>query len=217
MDGLLIDSERHMWTPCMQRACNNQGKYMTDEFHNSIMGLDIFKAKERLHQEFGEDFDTERFYNEVKQYNAERNETIVIPLMKGAKELLDYCKDNGIKMAIGTSTEHNAALKVLERTGILEYFDRVVGGDEVSAGKPAPDIYLKAHDAFPDIPKEETIVFEDGNVGSIAALDGGFRLVIVPDLAILSDYVLENAFAVIEDLGKMIDIIKKENERTPSI
>ena len=50
-----------------------------------------------------------------------------------------------------------------------------------------------------------------------AALAAGMRLVLVPDLAYLSDDLKNRAFKVIEDLSKIIDVIKEENERATSI
>ena len=215
MDGLLIDSERHMWTPSMAKAANEQGQTMTDEFHRTFMGMNLDSVGLKLKQEYGQDFDSDLFFKRCIEINSEIMKN-GIPLMKGARQLLDFLHENGIYVCIGTTTARKGTTEILTADGILDDFDGIVCGDEIENGKPAPDIYLKCLSLF-DVDKSEALIFEDGQAGGEAAIAAGMRLVLVPDLAQLSEDLRSKAFMVIEDLSKIIDVIKEENERTTSV
>ena len=216
MDGLLIDSERFMWKISMKKACANQNIPMNDELHSRLMGMSENRVKEILKKEFGPEFDYKKYRADMNESNSEIAEKGTIPLMKGTRELMDYCHENDIKMAIATTTRHEQALKILNRIGIDQEFDFLVGGDEVEKGKPAPDIFLKALDHF-GYEKNEALVFEDGHSGARAAISSGMRLVLVPDLAALSDEDLTQAYRVLNRIDEIIEDIKNENFKSSMI
>lgn len=59
-----------------------------------------------------------------------------------------------------------------------------MGGSDphIKRGKPAPDIYLRTAELFPDHPKpEKCLVFEDAPMGVSAAIAAGMQVVAVPD------------------------------------
>lgn len=215
MDGLLIDSERQMWIPSMAQSALEQGKILTDEFHSRLMGINYRDTVQMLLDEFGEDFNVELFYERTLAINDEIMKN-GIPLMKGAIELLEYCKQKGIKTCIGTSTPRKNTLAILKADNILDYFDDIVCGDEVKNGKPNPEIYEKCFGKF-NFEKSEAIVFEDASSGAKAAIGAGLRLVLVPDLAYLNDEIKATAFKVIDNLSMIIDTIEEENEGTISV
>jgi beta-phosphoglucomutase len=85
--------------------------------------------------------------------------------------------------AIGTVTEKAFALYLLEKTKLLNEFDlkNIVSLEDVSATKPAPDIYiLTAHRL--GIESKEQLIFEDSLVGAKAALAAGSKVIIIPTL-----------------------------------
>ena len=131
----------------MDIACNEQGQIITDEFHGSLMGLNRNDSRKRIQEEFGPNFDIDLFYKRVGEINNEIMKK-GIPLMKGAKELLDFCKSQEIKTCIGTSTPRANALALLKANNLLEYFDCLVCGDEISKGKPDPEIYITCFNKY---------------------------------------------------------------------
>ena len=204
-----------MWTVSMTQAMSERGLILTDEFHKTIMGMTLDNAGPLIKNEYGQDFDIEKFFDRVKEINREIIKKGV-PLKKGARELLNYLHRNNIKTCIGTSTTKEEAIPLLEADNLLEDFNEVVCGDEVNNGKPAPDIYLKCFNKF-DFKKTEAFILEDANAGAKAAIASGIRLILVPDLSDIEEPVKNKAYKVVDDLSKVIDIIKEENERTISI
>lgn len=207
MDGLLIDSERCMWSISMAIAAKNQDFTLSPELHNSFRGLNFASVGEILRNEFGPKFNYDLFTKDMN-YN---NQSIIeagIPLRPGVIELLDYLKQHNIKTCIGTTTPRKTADKILNVIGITHYFNEIVCGDEITNGKPDPEIYLTCLAKFDGISKDEAIVFEDGQAGGLAALAAGIKLVLVPDLAILSDDIKAKAYKVIDNIKQIIPTIE---------
>ena len=64
-------------------------------------------------------------------------------------------------------------MEALKTEGV---FAAIVSGDDVTRGKPAPDIFLKAAERI-GLPPEECVVFEDAPAGVEAARSAGMRVV----------------------------------------
>ena len=75
---------------------------------------------------------------------------------------------------------------------------------------------MKAIQHF-DIDINEALVFEDGHNGALAAKNGNCRLVLVEDLAYLDDDDKKYALLHTDNIINVIDLIRKENERTISV
>ena len=84
----------------------------------------------------------------------------------------------GIPMAVASSSRRQALDRKLEIVGLDRYFDVVVGGDEVNAGKPAPDVFLEAALRL-DVDPASCLVVEDSEHGAAAGVAAGMRTVMV--------------------------------------
>ena len=208
MDGLLIDSERGMWLVNEKRSIEELGFVFSYELITSLAGASVQEYKKRITKYYGKEFDVEKYYQMVYDYNQVMIDNNEITLMKGSIELLEFLKANNIKVRIATSTPKHIALQILNNLKLTNYFEKIITGDQVENGKPAPDIYNLA---IGDTNKDNTLIFEDGHNGSRAAIASGANLIIVPDIAMLTDEDKKEAFKVIESLDKAINIIKEIN------
>lgn len=84
--------------------------------------------------------------------------------------------DAGVPCAIASSTDRANIDCVLDRIGFRRFFTAIVSGDEVTHGKPSPDIFLKAAAKLGNLP---ALVFEDALVGIEAAHRADMRVVAV--------------------------------------
>lgn len=82
----------------------------------------------------------------------------------------------GVPLAVATSTQRDLAMRRLHRFGLAERFDAIVTGDEVTNGKPAPDIFLRAAEALGTSPGA-CVAIEDSVVGVEAAERAGMTVV----------------------------------------
>lgn len=103
-----------------------------------------------------------------------------VPLKDGAREFVEYCRENGIRLGIATSNSRQLVENVMSVHGILDYFDTIVTGCDVEKGKPAPDVYLEAARQCRVAP-ERCLVFEDIIPGIMAGKAAGMKVCAVAD------------------------------------
>ncbi|MDR3228235.1 MAG: HAD family phosphatase [Puniceicoccales bacterium] len=104
-------------------------------------------------------------------------ETGLEPL-PGARELLAGLRAAGIPRAVGSSS-HRANIDLSIRLlGLEGLFDGIVTSEDVSVGKPDPEVFLKAA-ASVGCEAGRGVVFEDALAGVEAGLAGGFRVIAV--------------------------------------
>ena len=84
----------------------------------------------------------------------------------------------GGKTAIASTARKANLMNVVNYLGIGEMFDLIYAGVDVKRGKPSPEIYLKAMDAL-GVKVDETLIFEDSQVGIDAARASGAQYMIV--------------------------------------
>lgn len=99
-------------------------------------------------------------------------------LLPGVAELLEGFAARGCPQAVGSSAPLGNLDLLLGVTNIRRYFAAVVTGDDVTRGKPDPEVFLTAA-AKLGVPPERCVVFEDAVAGVEAARAGGMRCVAV--------------------------------------
>ncbi len=216
MDGLLLDSERQVYLKNGMEVSKELGKEIDQYFLTTLMGGSWITYKNRIEEEYKQYFSIDDYWRLLWERIQYTIDNVAIPLRPGAKEILDFCKKEGIAIAIATSTLRENALKCLKNAGLYDYIDFIIAADQVKETKPNPEIFLKAIEHF-DVPKNEAIIFEDGHNGAKAAINGNCRFIVVPDLAALMKEDLEKADLVAKDLFEAIAFIKEENERTTGV
>jgi len=117
-------------------------------------------------------------------------------------ELLEHVKRIQIPVAVATSTRSTHALDRLAKAGLLDYFEFVVGGDQVKNSKPNPEIYLTATEKLQCDPKN-CLAFEDSENGVRAALGAGLRVIQVPDLVVPSAEVVALGHTILASLSEV--------------
>ena len=103
-----------------------------------------------------------------------------VPLKPGIAEFLEGCKKQGILLGIATSNARELVDNILAVHGIKDYFKAIVTGSEVTKGKPAPDIYLKAAEELGAEPGD-CLVFEDLLAGLASGRNAGMTVCAVAD------------------------------------
>jgi len=179
MDGLLIDSERQFFKSFLQTCAEFDLSNMEQVFYDCI-GLRSADSAVVLQKALGHLVDLAAF-NAAWDDRAEQQRSKNIPLKSGAQELLSLLQRAGIPRVVATSTRRQHALHHLQKAGIYDLLTHVVGGDQVSLGKPEPEIYLKAA-ATAGFDAQDCAAFEDNDPGTLAAVRSGATTVQVPDL-----------------------------------
>lgn len=90
-----------------------------------------------------------------------------IKLFPNIRTILSRLRDEGITMAIATGKEGVRARSILSRLELLDYFDCVLGGDEVKMAKPDPESILTLLETLQSDP-DETLFVGDAVADMIA-------------------------------------------------
>lgn len=172
LDGVLIDTE-----PLYLKACNlliqREGAAAITEAENNttLLGTTVEETWRRiinlrsLTQPL--EYFLERYDGAVRQVLQE--DLVVQP---GVLALLAAAKNRGLPVAVASSSLRTWIDLKLKAIGLQDTFDVVLGGDQVTNGKPEPDIYLQAAQGL-GIPPAECIVIEDSPTGIAAAVAAG--------------------------------------------
>lgn len=178
LDGTLVDS-MWMWEKIDIEYLGRYGISLPEDLQREIEGMSFsetavyFKERFQLQESLEEIKDT---WNEM----AYEKYTKEVRLKQGVKELLSYCKAQGIFMAIATSNSRHLVESTVSALEIEDYFNYIVTACEVKKGKPAPDVYLMAASKLGVDPKD-CLVFEDIVMGIQAGKGAGMEVCAVED------------------------------------
>ena len=99
-----------------------------------------------------------------------------IPILKGMREFLHSLKIEKIPCVIGTSTEKENLSLAFSQLNIGHYFEGSICSEDVSQGKPDPEVFIKAAKIIEQKP-ENCVVLEDSTHGIEAAKTGGMKAI----------------------------------------
>lgn len=209
MDGLLIDSEsvsRVAW----EKAAAEFGYEVTDELFSKMLGITLPDLRNLLATHFGANFPFDRVRERRLVLGDAHIEKFGLKLKPGALESVEYLREKAIFYGLATSTYRAKAEIKLALTSFPYSFDAMVCGDEVSLGKPNPEIFFKVAEELHVKPKD-CLVLEDSLAGIQAARTANMHAVFVPDLGSaaskevknLANGVLNSLFEVSEYLESL--------------
>lgn len=206
MDGVLIDTERHLFD-CWQQAAKEFGYTLKKEQLLGIRSLAAEFAVPHFQSLFGESFDYHAVRSRRKELMSAYIQEHGIEKKPCVDELLDYLHAKGYKTAVATATDPVRAEQYLSSIGILEKFDQIVCATTVPHGKPMPDVYLYACEQIGEKP-EHCLAIEDSDNGALSAHRAGCHVVMVPDLAAPLPETAQFLTAVAPDLSQVIPVLE---------
>lgn len=205
LDGTLIDTEK-IYRIIWPKAVAQMGYVFTDEQFLSLRSMGRPFAPQRFKEWYGEEFD----YNEARRIRKGFFDSYVaehgIQVKNGAVELLTFLRARGIITAIATATDINRAKEYLDRTGLAEYFDRLISATMVDEGKPSPKVYRYACEQLGLEPAECAAV-EDAPNGILSASRAGLNVIMVPDLTEPDDELSGRLFARVNSLDEIMGLM----------
>ncbi|SDS48817.1 HAD family phosphatase [Opitutus sp. GAS368] len=180
LDGTLIASEG-IYRDAWRQAARELGIALTDEVYARLIGLNRHDTIIKLAEMWSGREQAESFVD-LSQHHYD---TMVAKqghaLRPGVRSLLDHLARQKMPLAVATSSARQLALDTLAAAKLTDYFQVVVGGDEIARGKPGPEIYLEAAARLGCNPTS-CVAFEDSVNGATAALWAGMTVVLVPEL-----------------------------------
>ena len=206
MDGLMIDSERVTFE-CYQEILKGMNLTMDEEFYKTLLGKPLKGIYQRFYDVYGNDFPIEDVIKDVHALMAKRFETEGVPIKTGLKSLLEYLKENNYKTIVATSSNRDRVDTILSQAQITDYFDDSICGDEVTKGKPSPEVFLKSCQKL-GVNVDEAIVLEDSEAGIQASYDAGIKVICIPDMKYPEKQYEEKTFKILKDLNDVTEYLK---------
>jgi beta-phosphoglucomutase len=187
LDGVIVDTAKYHYLAWQKIAAELNIEFTHE--HNELLkgvsrvrSLDIIlelgkvtasqEAKDRWLVQKNEDY---------LSYLVDMDASEILP---GVFEILKFLKENNQPIALGSASKN--ARPILEKTGLLSYFDAVVDGNDVTNAKPDPEVFLMAAKLL-NIKPEDSIVFEDSVAGVQAANIGNMTSIGIGEASTLHE------------------------------
>ncbi|MGA9944789.1 MAG: HAD family phosphatase [Candidatus Cybelea sp.] len=178
LDGTLIESEQ-VWRDVRHEYVNAHGGRWHDNAQSTMIGMRTQEWARYMHDELNVNLAPAAIAKQVVEAVTARLKDV--PILPGANEALERIARD-FRLGLATSAALPVANSVLSKTGWNELFAVVVSADEVSRGKPAPDVYRRAVELLHAEPSR-TAAVEDSENGIRSAYYAGLAVVAIPNHA----------------------------------
>ncbi len=130
-----------------------------------------------------------------------------VKLLPGVLEILEYLKNNHIKIALASSSPKDSVKAILDFFDLWGYFNVVLTADDVSKAKPDPEIFLRAKEK---LGCNSCIVVEDSLYGVIAGKKAGCKVYAVLTGVGKRKDLEKYADKVFRDLNDLLSFLKQQ-------
>ena len=178
LDVTLVDS-MWMWGAIDVEYLGKFGLTCPPDLQKAIEGMSFSETAAYFKKRFALEASLEEIKADWISMSIEKYRSQVPP-KPGTEAFLSWAAKQNIKMAVCTSNGREMVDAVLSSLNLARYFDCIITGCEVAAGKPSPDIYLEAARRMKVSP-EECAVFEDVPAGILAGKRAGMEVFAVED------------------------------------
>ena len=177
LDGLMFNTE-DIYLKVGSEVLRRRNKEFTPELVDAMMGLRPAQAIARMIQWHGLTDTVEQIEKESRAIFTPFLETHLEP-MPGLFPLLKAIEAADMPKAIATSSSRRFVEEVLGRFELIDRFAFILSAEDVTHGKPDPEIYQLAAKRF-GVSAREMLVLEDSQTGLTAAIGSGACAVAVP-------------------------------------
>ncbi len=202
LDGVIVFTDKFHYQ-AWKKMADGMGIYFDETINNRLRGVSRMDSLEIILERYeGEPLSRSEKEALAEEKNASYRELLATmtpaDVTDEVRAALKELRDRGYKLAIGSSSKN--ARFILEKVELLDAFDAISDGNNITNSKPDPEVFLKAAEYLGEKP-EECIVVEDAYAGVDAAKAGGMRAAAIGDAASYekADYKLD----VFEDLLKI--------------
>ncbi|WP_298949207.1 beta-phosphoglucomutase [uncultured Polaribacter sp.] len=186
LDGVIVDTAKYHYL-AWKKLANTLGFEFTKEQNELFKGVSRKRCLEIL-LEIGnreatqKEFDTWMIEKNIDylEYIENMDASEILP---DVPKVLQYLKENKIPIALGSASKN--AQPILEKVGLLHYFDAIVDGNNVTKAKPDPEVFLLAAKQL-GADAKNCIVFEDAVAGIEAANTANMISIGIGDKNVLS-------------------------------
>ncbi|HLA57070.1 MAG TPA: beta-phosphoglucomutase [Flavobacterium sp.] len=187
LDGVIVDTAKYHFL-AWQKISDELGIEFTPEHNEQLKGvsrvrsLDIILDLGKINASQDDKNIWLRQKNEdylAYIHNMQEDE-----ILEGVLNILRFLKEKNQLIGLGSASKN--ARPILEKVNIIDYFDAIVDGNDVTNAKPDPEVFLQAAKLLHARP-ENSIVFEDSVAGIQAANIANMTSVGIGEASILRE------------------------------
>lgn len=178
LDGVIVFTDKFHYL-AWKKMADEMGIYFDEEINNRLRGVSRMASLEIILEQYeGEPLSDERklelttYKNNI--YREYLSTMSPADVTDEVRETLAELRARGNKLALGSSSKN--AKYILERVGLLDAFDAISDGTNITHSKPDPEVFLKAAE-FLGMDPSDCAVIEDAEAGIDAAKAGGFTAI----------------------------------------
>ncbi len=177
MDGLLFDTEKLYWQ-VGDRILQRRGRRFCPDLQQRMMGRIGVACMQEMVDFHSLSDSPEQLLEESDMLYGHLLSADLRP-MPGLSEWIDRLVQAGLPFGLATSSRRKFVDVILARTAWSDALSFVLTGDDVTHGKPHPEMYLRAAQCL-GIEPAEMLVLEDSGNGCAAAVSAGAFVVAIP-------------------------------------
>ena len=179
LDGVLVTTDEYHYR-AWKKLADEENIYFDRAINSRLRGVSRMESLDIILEK-----SDKKYTQEQKQARADRKNNYYKQLingltekdvLNGVEENLTELKRSGIKIAVGSSSKNTPM--ILEKTGLLKYFDAVADGNDIKKSKPDPEVFLKAAEKL-GVKPCDCLVVEDADAGIEAGKRAGMKTLAV--------------------------------------
>lgn len=176
MDGVIVDSEPVHYD-IETSVMTELGISITEKEYHAYVGRTAMDMWTDLIDRFKLDISVEEVIQKSRaMYHHRLHYTDQPHAIDGTVALIKGLHEMGKKLVLASSSTLENIHLVIGKHQLSQYFDQIVGGDEVTCGKPDPEIFNLAATRVKTLPSQ-CLVIEDSRNGVAAAKAAGMRCI----------------------------------------
>lgn len=180
MDGVLIDSEE-TWSRVRAAVVARHGGHWTEQDQRNVMGDNSRQWSAYIKRTWHVPLSEEEIFHEVLATMIATYEREGLTVLPGAREAVAALGAR-YPLAVASSSPRELIAVALRVAGFDGAFPITISSDDVTHGKPAPDVYLLAAERL-GVPATQCAAIEDSSNGLRAAIAAGMATIAVPNRA----------------------------------
>ena len=202
LDGVIVSTD-HLHYLAWKKMADKEDIYFDEKINHRLRGisrmasLDIILEKANRTYTAKEKEELATYKNNVyKELLKSLDKT---DILSNVIEVMKQLRNKDVKIAIGSSSKNTPI--ILDQIGLLDSFDAIADGNDITKSKPDPEVFLKAAHKL-NINPQACMVIEDAKAGIEAAKSAGMMAFAVGDAksSDLADVASDNLFDILQHL-----------------
>ncbi|MEZ4874621.1 MAG: beta-phosphoglucomutase [Flavobacteriaceae bacterium] len=187
LDGVIVDTAKYHYF-AWKKLAESLGITFSEEDNEHLKGVSRVRSLEKILEWGNASLPNDTFQELLTEKNNDYlsfvNAMTQNEILPDVPRVLSFLQDHHQPMALGSASKN--AKSILQKVALMDRFQVIVDGNEVTQAKPNPEVFLRAAEGLRMAP-QHCVVFEDSLAGIQAANSAGMTSIGIGDAAILGE------------------------------